>query len=377
MFQLSVLPRFGFSRHTAIILLSLPFAAACGPSDASSTSNGGSAGSGIETVPTVLSNIPLQDVTGVPVNGYIRAIFSEEMDAADITTATFTLTSGATTIPGTVIYTNATATFWPAAQLASNTKFVATINEGATSVRGVPLAMKHSWSFTTGENKVMGQSVDLGAAGNYVILSKSGISTVPMSTITGDLGVSPAAATYITGFSLIADATNAFSTSMQVSGKVYAANYAVPSPSSLTTAVDDMQFAFTSAAARAPDVIDLGAGNIGGMTLDAGVYKWGTGLLIPTEVALQGTATDVWIFQIAKDLTVADAARITLAGGALAKNIFWQVSGAVSVGTTAQFEGVVLSKTAIILDTGASLNGRLLAQTAVVLSGNTIVEPTE
>ena len=147
-------------------------------------------------------------------------------------------------------------------------------------------------------------AVNLAAAGDYVILAKTGISTVPTSAVTGNLGVSPAAATFITGFSLTADATNVFSTSPQVTGKVYAADYAAPTPSNLTTAVGDMQLAFTDAAGRAPDVTELGAGNIGGMTLAPGVYKWGTGLLIPTDVTLDGSATDVWIFQIAQDLTM-------------------------------------------------------------------------
>ena len=141
-------------------------------------------------------------------------------------------------------------------------------------------------------------TVNLGVAGSFAILAKSGISTVPASVITGDLGISPAAATFVTGFSLIADATNTFSTSPQVTGKIYASDYTPPTPSRLTTAVGDMELAFTSAAGRAPAVTELGAGNIGGMTLTAGVYKWGTGLLIPTNVTLSGTANDVWIFQV-------------------------------------------------------------------------------
>jgi hypothetical protein len=218
-------------------------------------------------------------------------------------------------------------------------------------------------------------AVNLGTAASYVILAKSGISTVPTSAVTGDLGVSPAAATSITGFSLIADSTNVFSTSTQVTGKVYAADYAPPTPSNLTTAVHDMQLAFTDAAGRAPDVTELGAGNIGGMTLTPGIYKWSTGLLIPTTVTLTGSATDVWIFQIAKDLTMSSAAKILLTGGALPKNIFWQVSGLVDLGTTAHCEGVVLTQTAVTLKTGASIKGRLLAQTAVTLNNSNVVAP--
>jgi hypothetical protein len=218
-------------------------------------------------------------------------------------------------------------------------------------------------------------AVALGTAGTYAILAMSGISTVPTSAVTGNLGVSPAAASFITGFSLTADGTDVFSTSPQVTGKVYAADYAVPTPVTLTTAIADMQTAFVDAAGRAPGVTELGAGNIGGKTLTPGVYQWTTGLLVPTNVTLSGSATDVWIFQIAQNLTVSSAANVVLSGGAVNANVFWEVAGTVDIGTTAHLEGVVLSKTGITLATGASINGRLLAQTAVSIDSSTIVSP--
>jgi hypothetical protein len=218
-------------------------------------------------------------------------------------------------------------------------------------------------------------AVDLGAAGDFAILAMSGVSTVPASKVTGDVGVSPAAASYITGFSLIADATEVFATSTQVTGRVSAADYAEPTPTKLTTAVADMLLAFTDAAGRSPDVTELGAGDVGGMTLEPGVYKWGTGLLIPTDVTLSGSKTDVWIFQIAQDLTIANATKVVLSGGALPKNVFWQVAGLVDIGTTAHCEGVILSKTSATLRTGASLNGRLMAQTSVDIDASTIIAP--
>ncbi len=219
-------------------------------------------------------------------------------------------------------------------------------------------------------------AVKLGTASNFAILAKSGISTVPQSVIVGNIGVSPAAATYITGFALIAAPSNVYSTSTQVLGRVYAANYAVPTPSVMTTAISDMELAFTDAAGRAPTVTELGAGNIGGKTLAPGVYKWSSALLIPSDVTLSGKSTDIWIFQIAQTLTVSNGKRVRLSGGALPKNVFWQVSGKVVLGTTAHLEGIVLGKTAIVLQTGASVSGRLLAQTAVTLDASTVVAPT-
>lgn len=369
MLHLNHSPRFTFPRITGVaaVLLALPFAVACGAAGDESMDSGGSA--------EILSNTPFQDATEVPTNGYIGAVFRENMDGGERQGITLTLRSGATVVPGTAIYANSMVEFWPAVRLASDTMFTATITEGMADTSGEGMKVKHIWSFTTGKAGAMAPIVNLGTAGNYVILSKAGISTVPQSAITGNLAVSPAAASYITGFSLIADPTNTFSTSTQVTGKVYAANYAAPTPSALTTAVNDMQLAFTSAAARAPDVIELGGGNIGGMTISPGVYKWSTGVMIPTNVTLSGNSKGVWIFQIAQNLTISNAAKITLAGGGLPKKVFWQVSGAVSLGTTAQLVGVVLSQTSIGLNTSASLNGRLLAQTAVTLDANTVVQP--
>lgn len=218
-------------------------------------------------------------------------------------------------------------------------------------------------------------SVNLGTSGNFVILAKSGVSTVPQSAVTGNIGVSPIARGGLTGFSETMDVSNSFSTSTQVVGKLYAADYASPSPAKLRTAVLDMQAAYTAAAGRAPGYTELGAGNIGGMTLSPGTYKWSTGVLIPTNVTLKGGPNDVWIFQIAGTVTQASATQVILAGGAQARNIFWQAAGVVAIGTSAHMEGVVLAQTAITLATGATVNGRLLAQTAVTLQKSVVTQP--
>lgn len=233
--------------------------------------------------------------------------------------------------------------------------------------------LSSTWAATAARAPVI-----LGAAGSFAILSKTGISTVPPSAVTGDLGVSPIDSTAITGFSLTLDATTRFATSPQVTGTIYAANYTSPTPANLTTAIGDMETAFTDAAGRSlPDFTELGAGNIGGLTLTPGLYKWGTGVSIPTDVTIAGGPTDVWIFQIAGSLTSASAVKVLLTGGAQAKNIFWQVAGGVGVdlGTTSHMEGIILAQKAINLMTGASINGRLLSQTAVTLDANSVVAP--
>src|SRR5580704_16510782 len=175
-------------------------------------------------------------------------------------------------------------------------------NDGGPSGAATDDAGDTGLAFSTGSTdggSTDGATADEPGSTPATILAESGISSVPSCAITGNLGISPAAASFITGFGSIADSTNVFSTSPQVTGKVYAADYTAPTPSNLTTAVSDMQLAFTDAAGRAPNFTERGAGNIGGLTLTPGVYRWSTGVLIPTNVTLTGGATDVWIFQIA------------------------------------------------------------------------------
>ena len=212
--------------------------------------------------------------------------------------------------------------------------------------------------------------VNLGVAGDFVILSKSGVTNVYQSAVKGDVGSSP-----ITGAAILLKCN-------EVTGTIYSVDAAGPLPcrvtnaSRLTTAVKNMQTAYTDAAGRSnPKFLNLGAGNIGGKTLTPGLYKFTSAVVIPTDITISGSSTDVWIFQIAGTLNMSSSVKITLAGGALAKNIFWQTSGAVTLGTTSHFEGNILSKTAINLETGASINGRMLAQTAVTLQMNTVNQP--
>lgn len=219
--------------------------------------------------------------------------------------------------------------------------------------------------------------VNLGSAGNFVLLAKTGISTTGTTHITGDIGLSPAAATFITGFGLIADATTTFSSSSLVTGKIYAADYTNPTPTNLTTSIGDMETAYTNAAGRvSPDFSELYTGDLTGKTLSRGLYKWTTGVTVSAGgVTISGSATDVWIFQIAQNLTIGNGANVTLSGGALASNVFWQVAGQVTIGTTAAMKGIILSKTQIAMKTGATLTGRALAQTAITLDANAITKP--
>ncbi|MHB8877425.1 MAG: Ig-like domain-containing protein, partial [Myxococcaceae bacterium] len=215
--------------------------------------------SGTPVAPKVVSTTPWDNATSVALNVKVVTTFSAPMDPATLTALTFNVKRGASTVAGAVATSGSTATFVPSSNLVPSTDYTATISTGAKDLGGRALAAPYAWSFTTGTATAQGPApVGLGAAGNYVVLAKTAISTVPGSTLTGSLGLSPAAASYITGFSLVADSTNVFSNSTQVVGKVYAANYAVPTPSNLTTAVSNMEAAYTDAAGRpTPDFLEL------------------------------------------------------------------------------------------------------------------------
>ena len=234
------------------------------------------------------------------------------------------------------------------------------------------MAIMLAIAFSTSSAAIAGQApVDLGTAGTFAILSKSGVTDVYASAVTGNVGSSP-----ITGAAILVKCN-------EVSGTIFSVNAAGPLPCTvnaapfLTLAVLDMEIAYLDAAGRLlPDFTEVGAGEIGGQTLRPGLYKWGTGVTISSDVTLTGGPNDVFIFQIAGTLTQASATRVTLTGGAQAKNIFWQVAGSVAIGTTAHLEGIVLAKTNVAVKTGASVQGRLLAQTAVTLQMNAVTQPS-
>ncbi|MEX2442739.1 MAG: ice-binding family protein, partial [Alkalispirochaeta sp.] len=335
------------------------------------------------TAPTVTKTDPANLEIDVDRNRTVTAFFSEAMNSATIVAANFTLVDDATSVSGAVTYDipNEAAMFAPDSNLSADTTYTATVTTAVTDEAGNAMEADKTWTFTTTAAGDGPEPVSLGTAGNFAILAKTGISTVPDSVITGDIGVSPAAETYLTGFSQTK--FTGYSTSTQVTGYLYAADMTPPTPTMMTTAISDMETAYTDAAGRVADdtaydtTLNLGAGEIGGEILAPGLYNWGTGVTISTDVTISGAKNDVWIFQIANNLAVSNGVEVTLSGGAQARNIFWQVAGEATLGTTSHFEGILLSQTAIGLATGATTNGRLLAQSEVTLDQSTVTEPAQ
>ncbi len=225
--------------------------------------------------------------------------------------------------------------------------------------------------------------VNLGTAGNYAILAKTGVATAPISVVTGNVGVSPASRTFLTGWSQTADVTDTYATSAQVAapGKLYAAdNVGGTTSVDLTTAIGDMQTAYTNANGLAtsggglvPGPACPGVGALGGQTITPGVYTCGVALDITGTLTFNGAG--VYVIKTTGGFTTAVGANVVLAGGALAQNIFWVIAGATSTGATSHLEGIILDQTAITMGSGSSINGRLLAQTAVTLNATTVTKP--
>lgn len=330
------------------------------------------------TAPTVLATTPSGDVLA-PTNEPVTATFSEAIDVATLTTSSFTLTSaGAVAVAGTVSFDaeTQTAIYTPTLALAVDTTYTATLATDVTDVAGNHLESAATWSFTTETSAAATGGVTLGSAGGFVLLAKAAVSATAGTNVVGDLGVSPAALSYVTGFDETLDASTTFATSAMVQGRIYAASLTEPTPTLLTAAVSAMEAAYTDAAGRSmPDSTEFGAGSIGSLTIDPGLHAWSSAVDIGSDLTLTGTATDVWIFQIAQDLTLANGVSVLLAGGALPENVFWQVAGQATLGTTSVLHGVVLGKTAVVMATGAQLVGRAYAQTEITLDAATVTEP--
>jgi hypothetical protein len=219
-------------------------------------------------------------------------------------------------------------------------------------------------------------TIELGNAKNFAILAKSGISTVPDSTVVGDIAVSPIATTAMTGFGLELDSAGMHAKASQVTGNAYGADMSMPTPAVLTQSVLDMQTAYTNASLRTtsdPSRINLKGGNIGGETLTPGVYTFTMAINIMSDIILKGEADDVFIIQTTGVLTLHTSTKVFL-DGVQAKNVFWVVAGNTAIGASSYMQGVILCFTDVVMVTGSALTGRILAQTAVTLQKAQVTE---
>lgn len=319
------------------------------------------------TAPKVITTDPADNATSVALNKTITANFSVAMDPLTINANSFTLKNGTTIVPGVVTYSGTTLSFNPTSALIAGTIYTATINTEAKNLAGVSLANNYAWEFNT-NSAIVGNTVNLGSAERFGILSGVGVSNnAGFSEIRNmDVGISPGVRSSITGFP----------PAIIVNGAIYASDDIAPLgiAAMLTQAKLDLTNAYLFAEGASYSAPITVSGDQGGKTLVAGIYKSTSTLLVQSgDLTLSGSATDVWIFQVASAFTTIGGAggNIKLTGGALAKNVFWQTGSSATIGDYTSFEGNILALQSITMGSHATAKGRMLARNGAVVMTHT------
>jgi hypothetical protein len=370
---------------------------------------------------SVLSTSPADLATGVCPNAAISATFTVpsglRMDPLTVTSTTFTVTGPALTpvTAASVALDPATgqiATFTPNTALTDGVLYTATIKSGATGVKDLAIpantmASDKVWTFTAGPATgiclappPLGTAAPFGTFGGSAGMTNQGILTV----VNGDIGTIATGTSAITGFH---DTAGDIYTETPlnigaVNGTIYTCTVSTTGPTSAavnpahctiaTNARLDAEAAYLDLAGR-PGGIDVGIagpagpGELGGRTLAPGVYKSAPGSYDITLGNLTldagGNANAVWVFQMATTLKLGDpttSRSITLAGGAQAKNIFWQVGSAATINPAGggTMEGTIISQQGAAFSTAGNtnivtLNGRVQSLVASVTVVNTVI----
>lgn len=344
--------------------------------------------------PTVVSTDPITNAVNVAIDKKISATFNEIMDAGSVTApGAFTIYNGTTQVTGTLTYSGKTVTFTPSSNLLYSTTYTATIAKGVKDVAGNALVNDYTWQFTTVPPTVTppsnGTLSIFGALAGTAGMTNTGINTV----INGSSG-STAPSTLVTGFheGLSGDVyTETTLNKGNVTGRIYTAPPAPGTTTSFgiaTQALADATavYANISPAGR-PGGTDPGAGELGGLTLAAGVYRSSGGAFTITNGNLvldaKGDPNALWIFQATSSLTVGNtssARSVTLINGAQAKNVYWYVGSAATINGAGggTMTGTIISSAGITISTAGKatqtiINGRVISLNASITMVNTTI----
>lgn len=361
------------------------------------------------TAPTVSSTTPLNAASSVGINSNILANFSEAMDASTLSTSTFSLMKGSVAVSGVVDYVGTTATFNPNIDLAASSVYTATVTTSAKDLAGNALASNQVWSFTTGAASANPTAPNFGEAGRFVIFASAAISGDAATAISnGDIGITPAARTFITGLTPSANTsnpggftelTNGLSYAPEDSNTIAPSGYTIPYPYPLKTATVTIGSPWATTGAMLTQAsTDLGvadtflaadpnpsaptqvlATDLGNMVMTRGVYKSASNVTITTgslTLDAQGDPNSVFIFNIGGTLTTgAPGGSIILTGGALAKNVYWRTAGITTIAANTAFKGTVVATTQVNVLSGAAITGSLFAVTdRVTLISNAVTK---
>lgn len=192
---------------------------------------------------------------------------------------------------------------------------------------------------------------------DFLVLADETITNTGATVIDGDLGLSPG--TSVTGFPPgIVNGTQHITDAEAAQAHIY------------------LDAAYLDLESRPPGTV---VSELGGLTLNPGTYTSGSTVdLSSGDLTLDalGDPDAIFLFQVGSALTVTSGRQVILAGGAQAKNVYWQVGSSATLGTTSVFNGNILALTSITVATGATVTGRLLAREgSVTLDTNAVVFP--
>jgi hypothetical protein len=329
---------------------------------------GGSSG------PTVTSTDPLDTATDVGVSRTVNATFSEQMDPATITAATFTLKQGATSLSGTVKYAGMTATFTPAAALSSNT-FTATVSTGAKSAAtGLSLAADYNWSFKTpiGIAPPVPLAINLRGAASFGLASRAGLTSTGVTFVNGNVALyATPTCTDSTGNAGASQSclvkTYSSPMGMSVSGSIFWAGDAFDNGGTANSVTNDLQIAWNDGKNKLDTQPTISANEMGGKTFIPGVYhNANLGLAAGgiAKIDAQNDANAIFIFKVDVDFvdsgTTLLPSRMDLINGAQARNVWFVTGRDLTIGQGTTWNGSILAGRTVTITDGSTVNGRVL-----------------
>ncbi|MDO9183450.1 MAG: ice-binding family protein [Bacteriovorax sp.] len=214
------------------------------------------------------------------------------------------------------------------------------------------------------------KAINLRSIADFAIFAHSSISSTPNSTINGKVGLRPASRSLIT-----LDPSEVKGGQADI---LAGDDLEIETATYVKQAKLDMINAFNEAEILLPDADKIGLwnGNLSKKVLAAGIYEWNSRVTIPLDLILEGNENDVWIFKIAGQLRVGSDVHVILSGGALAKNVFWQVGDDVLIKARSSMVGTIISQQTFEMKEQASLIGRALVKNdKLILDKNTISLP--
>jgi uncharacterized protein with beta-barrel porin domain len=201
------------------------------------------------------------------------------------------------------------------------------------------------------------------ALNTFAVLGGSSVTNTGVSTITGNVGLSPGTSATGTG--------DSGANRIDLTGTLHITDaVALSAKNELTAAFNVLMMTSASSVDLTGQTLGVGTAQ----TLTAGVYTFDSSAQLNGTLTLNGGPDDVFIFQIGSTLTTASSSAIVLGGTVKASNVFFVVGSSATLGTSTQFQGQILALASITLNTNTTIDcGAAWAENGqVTLQANTI-----